>query len=206
MVEAIRDGFLVGFALAFLIGPVFFLLLSTSVNKGFKQAAFLATGVLLSDAMYIAIAYFGSAIIASSAQFNNLFGIIGGVILIVFGIVNFFKKPAVNKNEADEYTIPKNDFPKFLIKGFALNSFNPFVLIFWLGVASSIAVKNFSSSEVLAFYVMVLATVLSTDLIKAYLATKLQRIITVTALIWMNRISGIALVFFGIKIMLKSLM
>lgn len=206
MFEAIRDGFFVGFALAFLIGPVFFLLLSTSINKGLRQAVFLAMGVLLSDAMYIIFAYFGSSLLTSNKEFNYLFGIIGGSILIIFGIVNFFKKPAVNKNEADEYTISKNNFPKFFFKGFAMNSFNPFVLVFWLGVASGIAVKNFTSTETFAFYTMVLATVLSTDIIKSYLANKLQRIITVMVLIWMNRVSGVALVFFGIKIIVKSFM
>ncbi|MEO8150145.1 MAG: LysE family translocator [Bacteroidia bacterium] len=206
MFVAIRDGFFVGFALAFLIGPVFFLLLSTSINKGLRQAIFIATGVMLSDAIYIVIAYFGSSLLTGNKEFNYLFGIIGGAILIVFGIVNFFKKPAVNKNEADEYTIQKTDFLKFFFKGFALNSFNPFVLVFWLGVASGIAVKNFTPPETFGFYTMVLATVLSTDILKSYLANKLQRIITVTVLIWMNRISGLALVFYGIKIMVKSFM
>ena len=156
--------------------------------------------------MYIIFAYFGSSLLTGNKEFNYIFGIIGGSILIVFGIVNFFKKPAVNKNEADAYTISKNNFPKFFFKGFALNSFNPFVLVFWLGVASGIAVKNFTPSETIAFYSMVLITVLSTDILKSYLANKLQRIITVMVLIWMNRVSGVALVFFGIKIIVKSFM
>lgn len=204
MIEAIRDGFFVGFALAFLIGPVFFLLLSTSINKGMPQAVFLASGVMLSDAMYISISYFGSAFLVGNKEFNHLFGIIGGGILIVFGVVNFFKKPAVNKNEISEYTVSKTDFIKFFFKGFALNSFNPFVLVFWLGVASAISVKHFEAEQTLAFYVAVLVTVLSTDILKSYLANKLQNIITVSVLIWMNRISGLALVFFGIKIIYKS--
>lgn len=204
MIEAIRDGFFVGFALAFLIGPVFFLLLSTSINKGIRQAIFIAVGVMLSDAMYIAFAHFGSSFLTGNSDFNYLFGIIGGGILIVFGIVNFFKKPAVNKNEVSEYTISRTDFLMFFLKGFAMNSFNPFVLVFWLGISSGISVKNFDNMQTLSFYAAVLVSVLSTDVIKCYLANKLQRIITVTVLIWMNRVSGLALVFFGIKIIYKS--
>lgn len=203
ILEAIRDGFLVGMALTFLIGPVFFLLLSTSIDKGFKPGAHIAIGVMLSDALYILVAYFGSALMVGKEQYNYIFGIIGGAILIVFGIVNFFKKPSVNKND-DVSNISKKDLFHFMLKGFAMNSFNPFVLIFWLGVASSISIKNYNNLSTLLFYLAVLVTVLSTDLLKVYLANKLQKIITVPFLIWMNRISGTALVVFGIRILIKS--
>ena len=203
MTEAIRDGFFVGLALTFLIGPVFFLLLSTSINKGFQPGALIATGVMISDAVYILISYFGSALLTGNDQYNYIFGFTGGAILIVFGAVNFFKKPAVNK-EDDVSFISKKDLFHFMLKGFAMNSFNPFVLIFWLGIASSIAVKHYDTLLTFLFYSAVLATVLSTDLLKVYLANKLQKIITVPFLIWMNRISGAALVVFGIRILLKS--
>lgn len=203
MLEAIRDGFFVGLALTFLIGPVFFLLLSTSINKGFQPGALIATGVMLSDALYILIAYFGSSLLVGNDEYNYIFGFIGGAILIVFGIVNFFKKPAVNKDD-DVSSISKKDLFHFMLKGFAMNSFNPFVLILWLGVASSISIKHYDTVLTFLFYSAVLATVLSTDLLKVYLANKLQKIITVPFLIWMNRISGAALFVFGIRILIKS--
>ena len=68
--EIILNGIISGIVLAFLIGPVFFLILSTSINKGFRQASFLATGVMLSDAMYIVIAYFGSTLLVGNKEFD----------------------------------------------------------------------------------------------------------------------------------------
>ena len=47
-----------GFFLSFMIGPVFFVLLETSVVKGFKAAIFFNLGVVLADIVFITIAFF----------------------------------------------------------------------------------------------------------------------------------------------------
>ena len=44
--------------LSFLIGPVFFVLLETSIKKGAKHAILIDIGVLLSDVLYLLTAYF----------------------------------------------------------------------------------------------------------------------------------------------------
>ena len=203
MQQALAEGFLVGFALAFLIGPVFFLLIDISINKGLKEAVAFAAGVMLSDAMCAAIAQIGLARFANSVEFKQAFGLIGGIILIIVGVTNFFKKPSM-RSVADENEKISREPLKLAVKGFALNTFNPFALIFWLGVSTSIAPKNFTSTEVFGFYAMALLTVLLTDTLKSIIAEKLQRVITESILIWMNRISGIALLVFGIDVIYRS--
>ncbi|HQV00648.1 MAG: LysE family transporter [Bacteroidia bacterium] len=200
MLSAISDGFFVGVALAFLIGPVFFMLIQTSIEHGLRQAIALAFGVLVSDALFILIAELGSNIFFNNNMVAGYVGYIGGVILIAFGAVNFYKKPSQTHVSVQS----KTDVLKTIIKGFAMNSFNPFVLIFWLGVAGSLAGKSYESNMHVVFYASVLTTVFGTDILKSYLATKLQRLLTATVLVWMNRISGVALVLFGMRIIYKS--
>ena len=47
-----------GILLAFTIGPVFFVLLETSITKGFRAALIFDVGVVLGDIVFILIAYF----------------------------------------------------------------------------------------------------------------------------------------------------
>ena len=84
----------VGFLLSVMIGPVFFVLLETSIRKGFRAALVFDIGVLASDALYILLAYLFYAEVDKMSSGTNkaLFGFIGGGIFIIYGIVNFFKK------------------------------------------------------------------------------------------------------------------
>ena len=46
--------------MAFMIGPVFFMLIQTSITKGARAAITFDLGVVLSDLCFILIAYYGS--------------------------------------------------------------------------------------------------------------------------------------------------
>jgi len=60
MLQDIAAAIIPGFILSFMIGPVFFVLLETSVVKGFKAALVFDLGVVLADIIFILIAYFSS--------------------------------------------------------------------------------------------------------------------------------------------------
>ncbi|MDA0314685.1 MAG: hypothetical protein O3A40_05240 [Bacteroidetes bacterium] len=47
MQQAILEGIELGLLLSMMIGPVFFALITTSIDHGFRQAAILALGVFL---------------------------------------------------------------------------------------------------------------------------------------------------------------
>jgi threonine/homoserine/homoserine lactone efflux protein len=55
-----RDAFFIGFFMAFMIGPVFFMLIQISILKGARAAIAFDIGVLLGDISFILIAYYGS--------------------------------------------------------------------------------------------------------------------------------------------------
>ena len=54
----IQKGILFGIVISFMLGPAFFILIETSIKKGFKSALFLDLGILLSDAIYLLAAFF----------------------------------------------------------------------------------------------------------------------------------------------------
>ena len=60
MLHDILSAIPVGFILSIMPGAVFFVLLETSVLKGFKAALVFDLGAITSDVVFILIAYFSS--------------------------------------------------------------------------------------------------------------------------------------------------
>ena len=60
MIQDIQAAKPLGFFLAFMIGPVFFVLIETSATKGFRAAVAFDIGVILADIIFIGVAYFSS--------------------------------------------------------------------------------------------------------------------------------------------------
>ncbi|MDQ3050045.1 MAG: LysE family transporter [Bacteroidota bacterium] len=203
MIEPIVSGVLLGGVLALLVGPVFFMIINTSIKKGFLPASMLAFGVLLSDALFVVLTYYGSSFIFYLKEYNQVVAICGGLLIITFGIFTFFKQPTV-KADALEVIDDSKTRAIDVVKGFTMNSLNPSALLFWLGVAGTISLKEqYQGWHTLTFYTVTLGVVFSTDLLKAWVATRLKGLITARFLIWMNRISGIALGAYGVFMIAK---
>ncbi len=204
LLEPIIAGVSLGLVLAMLIGPVFFILLNTSLKKGFVPAAYLALGVMLSDALFISIAYFGSTAIGSLQAHKQLIGLGGGLLLIGFGLSNLLKKKPTASEENPELPDDSRTLWIDTGKGFMMNTLNPFVLIFWIGVAGTLAVKDhYSTTHAIAFFTATLGTIFSTDLLKAWLATRLKRLISDQFILWLNRLSGLGLILFGLRLLFQ---
>lgn len=203
MLDPVIKGIGLGLIIAIMIGPVFFFIINTSLKKGFFEASLSAIGVMLSDAFFISIAYFGSSVLLYLDRHEEAAGITGGIVIAAYGLILIFKEARVNA-AALELAENKSSPFVYMAKGFMLNSLNPSVLLFWIVVASTIPVKEeFESQETLVFYLCTLGTILGIDLLKAYLANKLKTIITARFLIWLNRIAGSALVIYGLSMVIR---
>lgn len=202
MLEPIISGITFGLILAIMLGPVFFALLQTSLHEGFKAAAYLAVGVFLSDTALIGVCYFFAAQLNLLEENKFLMGLISGLLLIGFGLVNFFKKIKVKEVDDDKKTI----HAKFLAQGFFLNIFNPAVLLFWLGVVGIVSLKDhYTKFHTIVFFSTLLLTVLSTDLLKSFISHRIKNILKANVITWINRIVGLVLIGFGTHMIIKVL-
>ena len=68
----------IGFLLSVMVGPVFFILLETSITKGIRAALILDFGVFISDVIYILFAFIFASQIKSFTNDNLVLAIIGG--------------------------------------------------------------------------------------------------------------------------------
>lgn len=201
--DIILNGIVSGIVLAFLVGPVFFTLLQTSIERGFISGVFVAIGISLSDAFYIFIAYLGLVQLAEAENFRHYLAYGGGVVLLGFGLYYLFVKSRVLVNY-DPHAVAQRKPLKLIAKGFFINGLSPMVLFFWIatvGVATTQLGYN-SSRDALMFFASIVGTVFTTDIIKAKLADKLRMLITPRFIRYMNIILGIVLVIFAGRLIL----
>ncbi len=203
MILIILKGIGLGLVIATLVGPVFFSLLQASIKHGVRQALFMALGISLSDATYIFLTYFGLAQFSENPMFIKWMGLGGGSILIATGLYAIFKR--AHRTETSAEDLPQHHKLKFFIKGFVLNFINPAVLIFWVGAVGVVSLDfDYINTKVGLFFLCTLLTVFATDVIKIYVATLLSRIINDTILNWLNKIVGIAMVVYGIILIVNK--
>tara|TARA_R110000796_G_scaffold74374_1_gene167081 strand:- start:39551 stop:40189 length:639 start_codon:yes stop_codon:yes gene_type:complete len=196
----ILNGILFGLLLCVLIGPVFFALIQNSIEKGFWSGFFMAIGVALSDVFYIVITYFGVSKLVENESFKMWLGGVGGVIMFTFGIFYLFK--SVPKKLAPTKVNGGKDCFKQVLKGFFLNGVNPFVLFFWIGIVSKVSLDfEYTSNQALGFFIALVGTVFIVDVLKSHFATKLREIVTVRFMKIMNRVVGVALILFALKLL-----
>lgn len=212
MIHIIISGFILGLTLAVLIGPAFFTLLQTSVNHGFRIGMYLAVGIFLSDFTLVSLSFLGASQVISGEKYRIIFGIIGGLILIVYGTYTFLKKVKNNsyKEENGEIKIiNKIHAPQpiiYIIKGYFLNLINPFLLIFWVGVMSFVTAEyDGKTIDILIFFSIALGTVLATDFLKCFVANHLKKFLSIKVLTLINHALGILLIGFGLYLIIKTL-
>ncbi|TAE75596.1 MAG: LysE family translocator [Bacteroidetes bacterium] len=194
-------GVIYGLFLAILIGPVFFALIRTSIDNGFKSGVFLALGIAISDSFAASVVYLGIKDFTENSFFQAGMGIVGGSIMLIFGLIPFFKKRNVSY-ESLEKKKSKN-FLLYTLEGIILNSINPFVYIFWVGIWGKVLLQyQYTGIEVWIFMLGLITIVLTTDILKAYLAHKITKYITPQLLSWIDKGTGIALIIFGIRLLL----
>ncbi|HCM75238.1 MAG TPA: homoserine transporter [Cytophagales bacterium] len=194
----ILNGVKFGLILALLIGPVFFTIIQTSVEKGFWNGTLVAIGVSLSDIFYVAICYLGMATVLEDPAFRMYLAYTGGAILILFGFYHLLIKSRRGIHTEVSVASEKGFF-RYILKGFVINGLSPMVPIFWIGAISiaSLDLGYSSGFTLFLFLASLLSTVLITDVVKAYLADKLRSMVTSRFLTIMNVTLGLLLIGFG---------
>lgn len=205
MIYALLTGMKYGLILSvtFSLGPVFFSLLQTGIQKGFRSGAFMAGGIALSDLMYAFVCQLGLSQIVK--QFESNIAIVGGLIAIGFGIATFIKKVQMDVPEVGLIPQRVGTF-RFITKGFLLNSLNPTVFLFWIGMASVASSKiETSPAEAYIFLAGIISILFSSDLLKVFFARRISNYLSNHTLNWMNKIVGVCLAGFGVWLIYSAL-
>jgi len=203
-----RDAFFIGFFMAFMIGPIFFMLIQISILKGARAAIAFDLGVILGDISFILIAYYGSRSLLEKIKDDPRLFFLGGLVLIVYGLITYLdkqnKKEALEKSKIVDVPI-NNNYVKLFFRGYFLNFINVGVLAFWLGTVLVIG-PTFKMNEnaIFWYFTTIILGYIVTDLGKIFLAKQLKAKMTPLVIYRFKRIMGIILIVCGIFLVLQG--
>jgi len=205
--NALFEGAALGLSLAFIFGfgPAFFALIQTALNRGFWQGVFMAFGIFLNDITVVVLALLGSVTLLKGSENYKLLGIIGGSLLIIFGLVTLMRKQ-VAKHKTEEQPI-NNRVVIYVGKGFLLNLANPFVWLFWLTVVvGATATYKADTYSLTLFFAAALSIIFMSDILKVFTASRIKFLLTENFLIVINKVAGFGLILFGIFLIIRAVM
>lgn len=212
MAELILKGIVTGLVLSIMLGPAFFVLLETSIRKGIRAALAFDAGVLISDVVYIIIAYVFIKQVAelSTGGDNALIKFVGGILFIVYGVILFLKKIKGQKIDpgGSKYRNSR-DYWILFVKGLVLNLANPLVIFYWFSVMAlgkTASRDAFTGWDMFFYLCVILITFFTIDILKIIGAKKLRPFITGGLLRSLNRITGSILMAFGFFLMINSVL
>lgn len=205
MINEYVNAVLLGFGLAFMVGPVFFTLIETSITKGMRAAITFDIGVVLADIMFITISYFGSLTILQKIEDDPRIFMVGGLVLVSYGLYTiFYQKTKKIVTDEDLVVVESNNYLGLFVKGFFLNTINFGVLAFWLAIVIAVS-SNFqmNSGRIFNYFTLVIVTFLLTDIVKIAAAKQLKAKLTPVVLRKIRHALGIFFIIFGIILATK---
>lgn len=204
MVAAIVAGLGLGLFLSLSVGPVIFAIIKYSINNGFKAGISFALGVSLSDIMFVLLGNLATSFISNLEEYKRSIGTGGGILLIAMGVYGlFFKQVKISTGDERPEMFRTHDYLKIWLTGFLMNTLNPGVIIFWLGVCVANSATTISHRFVM--YTICLSLVLLGDIMKVFVSDKIRHKLTLNNVVWLNRVAGVSMVIFGVVLLYKVL-
>lgn len=208
MVQDILAAIPLGILLAFMLGPVFFVLLETAAMKGVRAALAFDAGVIVADLVFLIIAYFGTSQLLEKIKDEPALFVFGGSILGVYAVISFLKVKRTQYRKST-YTIQKLKGAAYFeigIKGFLLNFINIGVLGFWLAVIIIYGpAVNMDPQRLSVFLASVLITYVIVDVFKMFAAKRLNYKLTPTRVAISKKIVAILLMIFSAVLIFKGI-
>jgi threonine/homoserine/homoserine lactone efflux protein len=205
LIELIYKGALLGMITALSFGPIFFSIIETSISRGHRLAICIAVGVLISDALLIAVSFLSIGTLLHGDALSSYVGIAGGLLLLAFGVYQVWK-PVATPKTIDLTTDSHFSYLLFTLKGLVINTLNPFVIIYWLSAVSLVSVdKDFTDAEKSVFFGAAITCNFVFDLLKTFLATKLKHFLTFRTLNFISKAVGCGIIYFGARLLWKTM-
>lgn len=170
MTELILYALGTGFLLSFGFGSVFFALIQSSIDYGFKAGRNLAVGVTLSDVVLINFALLGTGFLPNLPNFETYARIVGATLLLGLGISQFRQ---YKMSESVLMSGVKSTL-YFIGKGVMLNVINPINFLAWVVVSTTLKSYQYSLQEEIIFFFFCLLAIFLTETGIAYFAHRIR--------------------------------
>lgn len=189
-------GIIIGFSIAAPVGPIGVLTIKRTLAEGRISGFVTGMGAAMADSLYGAIAGFGLTAISSFLLTHEFWmKLIGGLFLLFLGIKSFLAEPASKAANIDS----KGLFANF-ISTFFLTVTNPTTILSFLAIFAGLGIGT-TNSDYISSMSLVLGVFVGSALwwlILCSIVSYFQSKITPNKLIWINRLSGLIIISFGL--------
>ena len=190
----LSSGFVLGLTAGVAPGPLLTLVVSQTLAYGVKDGIKVALAPLITDLPIILLCFFIGAQAASSPLPLGLLSLAGAVYICYLAWTQLTMGPIEETSSQDA--------ANSLRKGILTNLLNPHPYMFWITVGVPFILKTWSSGlwgPVLwlsIFYLMLVGSKIGLSMIVGHT----KRWIQSSAYIWLNRILGMILLFFAVRL------
>jgi|SRR5215510_14024059 len=195
-------GLLAGLAIAAPVGPVNVLCISRTLTKGWKAGLVSGLGAATADAFYGAIAGFSiNFIIQLLIRQEFWIRLIGGSFLVVVGLLYYFKR-AGSLEARESGSAKQSDFVSTLL----LNLTNPTTVLSFLAVLAALRASQPKSWWLDWLLVLgIFCGSLLWWIVLIAIVNRFRSRFDDRAMLWMNRLAGLAIGGFGAFTLVLSL-
>jgi threonine/homoserine/homoserine lactone efflux protein len=187
-------GLVLGFTIAAAVGPISLLTIRRTLAHGRIYGLASGLGVALADATYGGIAAFGLTAVTSILVGGRLvLGLVGGLFLLVLGWRTVTSRP-----DAVAVADERPGLLGAFLSIFGLTMTNPMTIISFAAIFAGLGVVGRGGVDAALLTLGVFCGSMSWWLILTTVVSALRARVTVRALTWVNRVSGVVLLGFAI--------
>ena len=183
-----------GFTIAAAVGPISLLTIRRTIAHGRIYGLASGVGVALADGTYAAIAAFGLTAITSVLVGGRLLlGVLGGAVICWLGARTLLSRPSETPSEAD-----RPGLLAALVSIYGLTITNPMTILSFAGLFAALGLAGRGGTEAATLTAGVLIGSTLWWIVLTTIVGWLRSRVTIRGLTWINRISGVVLLGFGV--------
>lgn len=196
MLEAFLNGVILGVGVAVPFGPVNILILSYAL-KSFSNAFCIGFGAMSADIMFLCLLNFGLLGFLNGEIFTKILAIFGFVFLSYMAFLMLkSKKQALELKEKEL----SEGLLKSFVKGFALNTLNPYVIGFWLSLAAIFTKNDFPVFMIMGLFLFILFWIFSLS----FFVGKFSHFFSIKVIYFINISSAVIIEYFALNLFYKT--
>jgi threonine/homoserine/homoserine lactone efflux protein len=200
--DVFLQGLLVGFSIAAPVGPIGVLCIRRTFSEGRLSGLLSGLGAASADALYGCVAAFGLTAVSSLlVEWQTWLRLVGGLFLVYLGIRTFISSPA----EDAAQTSASGRLEAYL-STFVLTLTNPMTILSFAAIFAGLGLATAQNAASAVW--MVAGVFLGSAAWWLALSTgvsMLRNRFQASALVWVNRISGVIILSFGIAALASTL-
>jgi threonine/homoserine/homoserine lactone efflux protein len=194
-------GLLIGFSIAAPVGPIGILCIRRTLAGGRATGFVSGLGAATADAFYGSVAGFGLAFISSFLISQGTWlRLLGGAFLIYLGVKTLLSRPAAS-SAGEPASLPTGGLFGAYASTFFLTLTNPLTILSFAAVFAGLGIGSRSSAEFLSAGLLVLGVFAGSGawwFTLSSAASWMRTRLSGRGLLWINRISGLIILGFGL--------